>query len=197
MKERDINKVIEEFYNGNLSSEEELLLKEFLEKDDSHDYAIIKDHLSAMEELHKSDELLDDSFDMKVLEAISGSEQNKINIFSTSRILSGIAATALLLITIWITVSILGTKEVYGTINDPAIAFSETKKALQSVSENVNKGVKPAGKTVDKVEESILKSKDIKKAAKAINNAGSLNKINRPGALLKSMTKVTVKYGKS
>jgi hypothetical protein len=73
---------------------------------------------------------------------------------------------------------------VYGTVTDPIAAFAETKKVLQEVSKNVKKGVTPVSATLKKAESGLKKTKNIKK-------------LNNTGLLLKSMTKVTVNYGKS
>ena len=137
-----------------------------------------------MNNLFDSEDQLDNSFDEKILKEISSSNQKNIKRYYIPRILSGIAATALILISIWGVSSLLSPKEVYGTINDPQAAFAETKKVLQKVSTNVNKGVAPATTTIKKAESGLEKTKSIKK-------------LNNTGQLLKSITKVTVNYGKS
>jgi|GEM_PF-776736 len=196
MKKQDIKALVEEYYNGNLTEEEEAILKEYVENNPDEEYSVIREQFRVMDKLAKESIMLDEDFDTKVLEAISQTKTTNTR-FNITRTLSGVAATALVLISIWIAVSIMGSKEVYGTVNDPEIAFSETKKALQKVSDNLKKGVAPASKTIDKVDNNIEKSKDLKKASKALKNIEKLNKINSPGPLLKSMSKVTVKYGKS
>ena len=62
-----------------------------------------------------------------------------------------------------------------------------TQMIFQKVSGNVKKGIKPTTKTIKKAKEGLDKTKKV-------NNIKSLN---NTGLLLKSMTKVTVKYGKS
>lgn len=197
MKKQNINALITGYYNGSLSSEEETYLVNFLKDNDTEDYSEIKTQLQVLESLSENDELLGDDFDMKVLDAINEPEVSKKNLFTISRILSGVAATALLLISIWVITNIADSKEIYGTVNDPQVAFAETKKVLQKVSKNVKKGVTPATSTIKKVDKNIEKTKEIKKASKAIDKIKEINRLNSPSLLLKSMTKVTVKYGKS
>ncbi len=197
MKTQDISALVTRYYDGDLTIEEESILGDYLKETDNKQFIEIKSHLEIMDELANEDDLLGDDFDETVLEIINESTPSSISKFNTRRILSGVAATALLLISIWVVTNIIGSKEVYGTVNDPAIAFNETKKALQKVSKNVKKGVSPATTSIKKVDDNLEKTKEIKKAAKAIENIKNINKLNSPSQLLKSMTKVTVKYGSS
>ncbi len=196
MKTQDISALVTRYYDGDLSIEEESKLKYYLDETDSSEFAEIKSHIKIMDELANEDDLLGDDFDEKILESINETSPRSIVRYNNQKIISGIAATALLLISIWIVTNIMGTKEVYGTVNDPAIAFNETKKALQKVSKNVRKGVSPASTTIKKIDDGIDKTKEVKKASKAIDNIKNINRLNSPSQLLKSMTKVTVKYGK-
>lgn len=197
MKKQDISALIEKYYDGTLSSKDEAILKERVTNSKDEEYNAIRRQFTVMDELSESDLILDDDFDSRVLDQITTTGDNRSNWFSIGRVLSGIAATALILISVWIALSIMGSNEVYGTINEPSIAFLETKKALQKVSNNVKKGVAPATSTIKKVDENIEKAKDLKKASKAIDNMKDINRLSSPSLLLKSMTKVTVKIGKS
>ena len=197
MNNQDINALIDRYYEGYLSVEEEESLFDFLKNNNDPEYAEIKMQINALNILFDDEKMLDESFDEKLLERLSVSEPKRIARFNINRILSGIAATALILITIWIASNILSSKEVYGTINDPQIAFAETKKALQKVSGNVKKGVIPAATSMKKVETGLENTKKVTKATDAIKQVQKINKLNETGELLKSMTKVTVKSGKS
>lgn len=194
MKAQDINIMMEKYYNGELTIDEERELKSVVLDNDNEEYAILRDYFRIMDEI-ASQELTDPEFDDRILEIISESEKKKKTIPINWRSVSTIAATVLVLISIWLFTDIINTKEVYGTINDPAIAFAETKQALQKVSKNVNKGVKPASSTIDKVDSGIKKTENVKKASDALDNMKKINKLKEPGELLKSVTKVTVKAG--
>ncbi|NQU35916.1 MAG: hypothetical protein HQ521_22020 [Bacteroidetes bacterium] len=197
MNNQDINALIDRYYEGSLSVEVEESLFDFLKNNDDPKYAEIKMQINALNILFDDEEILDDEFDEKLLEKLSAFEPTRIARFNINRILSGIAATVLILITIWIASNILSSKEVYGTVNDPQIAFAETKKALQKVSGNVKKGVIPAATSMKKVETSLENTKKVTKATDAIKQVQKINKLNETGELLKLMTKVTVKSGKS
>ncbi|MBC8320103.1 MAG: hypothetical protein H8E34_05210 [Bacteroidetes bacterium] len=187
MKRQDINILIEKFYQGKSTPEEDKILKDVLRNNTDEEFAAVRSQFQIMNNIYSVNDSLNESFDEKILQNISTSKPAKTKLFNMQRILSGIAATVLILISIWVVSGILSTKEVYGTINDPHAAFAETKKALQKVSGNVNKGVKPATTNIKKAESGLDKTKKVK----------NLNKLNNTGLLLKSMTKVKVNYGKS
>ena len=181
---QEINALIEKYYQGKSTADEEKSLKLYLKNNTEVEYDALRSQFQIMDNIFDSEDQLDNSFDEKILKVISPIGQSRKKHFHLQRILSGVAATVLILISIWVVSSLLSPKEVYGTINDPQAAFTETKKALQKVSKNVKKGVAPATKTIKKAESGLDKTKNIKK-------------LNNTGQLLKSMTKVTVRYGKS
>ncbi len=187
MKQQEINVLINKFYEGDLTSEEELLLNELLKNNQEEEYNSVRTQLQIMNDFFDSEDHLDDSFDEKLLQEISSTYPIKTKRYDMNRTISGVAATVLLLISIWVVTSILSTNEAYGTIKDSHVAFAETKKILQKVSGNIKKGVKPVSKTVKKAEEGLNKTSKVK----------NIKKLNNAGLLLKSMNKVTVKFGKS
>lgn len=206
MNHQNINTYIDKYYEGSLSIEEETHFIDYLKNSDNTNHDIVLAQIDGLNKFFNDEKMLDDSFDSRVLQSIStGSEtissrfptKTTFKGFSFNRVLSGIAATGLILISIWVTSNILGSKEVYGTVNDPQIAFAETKKALQKVSSNVKKAVSPAAKSMKKVETGLENTKNLEKATKAIKDIDRINKLNDTGQLLKSLTKVTVKAGKS
>ena len=71
----------------------------------------------------------------------------------------------LILISLWLGGFL--TLQPYGTIDNPQLAFAQTRAALQKVSKNLNKGLKP-----------------IEKAAadfnKPLNKVAAINKMNQP-----------------
>ena len=194
MKAQDINIMMEKYYNGELTTDEESELKKVILESDNEEFIVLRDYFKVMDEM-ASQEISDPDFDDNILEMLNESKPEKKAIPINWRSISTIAATVLVLVSIWLFTDVFNPKEVYGTINDPAIAFAETKQALQKVSKNVNKGVKPASTTIDKVDTGIKKTENVKKAGKALNNMKKINKLNEPGELLKSVTKVTVKAG--
>ena len=187
MKQLEVNKLIDRYFSGESSEEEENVLKDYLKNNNDEQYNDLRLQFQVMNDVFDSENKLDDSFDNKIMQEITKSAPSKTKHYNILRIVSGIAATVLIFVSIWATTNILGPKEVYGTINDPKVAFAEAKMILQKVSGNVKKGIKPATKAIKKGESGLNKTKKAK-------NLKNLNNVN---LLLKSMTKVTVKYGKS
>jgi len=187
--------LIEKFYAGETTEHEEEQLKAYFNlADSSKELAREKEYFMAMNSL-KTEEL-DDTFEKELFKQINDEEPGrKLKVWGYS--ISAVAATITIFLLVWFGTDILNPKEVYGTINDPHLAFAETQKALDEVSKKIKKGLKPAKKTVDKVEENVKKTGEVKKLNKALEKTKSFQKIDEASELLKSFSKVYVNYGKS
>ena len=169
MKPAKLDLLIEKYYAGETSTAEEKELKEYLLSEDiPKSYLELKEQFEIMDLM--SDAQLTDDFDAKLMQTISR-EKKGSKTFIGSFWVSGIAATVLLLITIWFGTDLFHPKAVYGTITDPELAFNETKKVLDEVSKKMNKGITPAKKTVTKVESSVKQAGEIKKINTALEKA--------------------------
>lgn len=187
MKPQYIRALIDKYYQGMSTPEEEAFLKNSVENNSEEEYNAVRSQLQVMSSIYEEGNKLDKSFDEKILHEISKAKAGKSRLFNIQRVLTGVAATILLLISIWFVNNMLSSQEVYGTINNPQAAFAETKKIIQKVSGNVNKGIKPATSTIKKAESGLDKTKKVKQ----------IKKLNSTSELLKSMTKVTVDLRKS
>jgi hypothetical protein len=195
MKPKDIDKLVEKFFAGETTASEEVQLKELVSggKLPEHlsymnQYFMVMDDLSA--------DSLDKSFDERLFSTIESKEAKPKTMRLAYR-LTSVAAVVLLLISIWFGTDLFQPKEVYGTIDDPVIAFQETKKVLDEVSKKMNKGLVPAKKTVDKVEENVQKVEEVKKIDDALKKTKNINKLEKASEFLKSFNKVYVDYGNS
>jgi hypothetical protein len=196
MNQQNINALIKRYYEGTTSVEEEDYLKNYLNNNDD-DFDEIHSHINVLNEISNSNEELNSDFDVKIIGQLDNPDNNKKSRLNFIRTISGVAATIIVLISIWVATDFISPKAVYGTVNDPVIAFAETKKALQEVSKNVKKAVSPVKINFKKVEDGFDKTSKIKKVNEAIENVKKIKKLSNTGLLLKSMTKVTVKSGKS
>lgn len=195
MKPANLDLLIEKYYAGETSQEEEQELKVLLQSESlSEKYTELKEQFQLMEFMGEAQ--LPDDFDAKLMETIKASEQSSKPIFGSYWI-PAIAATILLLITIWFGTDLLQPKAVYGNINDPELAFNETKKVLDEVSKKMNKAISPAKKTVDKVEGNVKQAGEIKQLNKALDKAKKIDKMDNASDLLKSMNKVYIRIGNS
>ncbi len=187
--------LIEKFYAGETTEQEEDQLKAYFNlADSSKDLAREKEYFMAMNSLKTKE--LDDTFEKELFKQINDEKPGrKLKVWGYS--LSAVAATITIFLLVWFGTDILNPGEVYGTINDPHLAFAETQKALDEISKKMNKGLKPAKKTVDKVEENVKKTGEVKKLNKALEKTKSFQKIDEASELLKSFSKVYINYGKS
>jgi len=195
MTPAELKKLLEKFYDGQTSEPEENELRTWLNQADlPEEFFGDREYFRAMTVL--KEETLDASFERELFKKLKPEKQVKtVRIWSLS--VSGVAATIAVFLAIWFGTDLLSSKEVYGTINDPKVAFNESQKILEEVSKNLDKGLKPAKKTVDKVEENVKKTGEINKLNKALEKTKSIHEIDNASKLLKSFSKVTVNYGKS
>lgn len=190
-----LKQLVDKYFDGETSLEEEQQLKEFFQQENlDGSYAELKAYFIASDEF--SEETLSESFDEildKNLKAESKPGKRKINTYW----ITGIAATVLLLLSIWFGNELFQPKEVYGTITDPKIAFMETRKVLGDVSQKLNEGLQPAKQTTDKVKKNVGQAGELNKVNKAFKKSESLNKLDEASDLLKSFSKVTIITGNS
>ena len=194
MKVQDIKLLIGKFYNGEASMQEEQLLKDYFnQKDTPEQFSDTKEYFNF---LQKEEALeLDVAFDEKFFKEAGLDEYHSNNKRIWMYRISGIAATILVFVLVWIGTELFQPKEVYGTISDPALAFLETQKALDEVSKKMNKGLKPAEKTVKSIDNNAKKIEELKKLNKVLENTKSIHKIDKASDLLKSVSKVYISNG--
>jgi len=162
MKVQDIKLLIEKFYNGETSKYEEQLLKDYFDqKDVPEQYLDTKEYFNFLQKEAALE--LDDTFDEKFFKETGLDEHQTNNKRIWMYRISGIAATILVFVLVWVGTELFQPKEVFGTISDPAIAFLETQKAMDEVSKKMNKGLKPAEKTVKTIDNSVEKVGELKK----------------------------------
>ena len=194
MKVQDIKLLIEKFYNGETSKcEEQLLMDYFDQKEIPEQYSDTKEYFNFLQKEAALE--LDDTFNEKFFKETGLNEHQTNNKRIWMYRISGIAATILVFVLVWVGTELFQPKEVYGTISDPAIAFLETQKAMDEVSKKMNKGLKPAEKTVKTIDNSVKKVGELKKMNKALENTKSIHKIDKASDLLKSVSKVYISYG--
>lgn len=185
MKLNDIKNLIEKFYEGETTEQEDLRLMEYFESEAvPEELYTEKQYFQSVAKM--SEASLDDSFERRLMDKISEQpSKNNYRIWIYS--LSGVAATIAIFFAIWLGTDVFYPTKVYGTIDDPNIAFMETRKVLEDVSATMNKGLVPAKKTVSKVESNVQRASELKK----------IRKINEASDFLKSFSKVYVNYGNS
>ena len=130
MELNKIHKLLENYFEGTTSLEEEQMLKKYFnglnvhESLESYKSFFVYTHQSKKEVLEKP--LL-----------LSSNKQKRIVWLSLAASVALIFGVGYYIFT----TTNSSQNEDYGTINDPKIAFIETQKALNLISEHVNKGI--------------------------------------------------------
>jgi len=187
MKQEEINKLLEKFFAGETTQSEEQQLKLWFQSEDVPDeMRAMKSYFEAMGKL--KEEKPDSSFEKTLTERISQDEPAKKTRFRFYALTSAAAAIAIFL-TVWMGTNLFKPKEVYGTVNDPKIAFAETKKILQEVSARLNEGLEPAEKTVKTVEKNVKKAGEAKKINEALQKVGYIIKLEKVNDLFRQEEK--------
>jgi hypothetical protein len=149
MKEEKLKELLEKYYNGDSSLEEERLLKKYFEGDIIlPGYEVEKDifiHFSRPGDIPEPSENLE----MRIRESIDNldTKQKKTISFRWYYATAGIAA--ILMITFGLLFFLKQNAEPKDTFSDPVLAYAETMKVLNNISEKLNKGtksLKPVGK---------------------------------------------------
>ena len=195
MKSENIEQLIEKYYAGETSEKEENQLRIYFVADDIPESQMAaKIYFMALDAV--SEEKLPDGFDEKLMTQLNEKKPSPTFRIWAYRV-SSAAAIILLMLAILFGADLLKPKEVYGTINDPKLAFAETRKVLDEVSKKMNKGLQPVKMTVEKVEDNVEQAGKIKKINTALQKAKKVNKFEDASELLKSISKVQVRLGTS
>jgi hypothetical protein len=145
-----INGLIQKYYQGESSPDEEKLLRELLKNDESYEYLIEKQLIGFYETQLKNNELNDD-FDLRLIDTISNNDNsmpmvNKIIRFMNKSRFYITSAAAVLLVSFfsyWYynapsnQASNIITNENFEV--NKQVAIHETQKAFKLISENMNK----------------------------------------------------------
>jgi len=145
MKSEEIRLVLEKYYNGESTLEEERFLKEFFSQ------AKIPDDLIDEKEIfiyYLQSVIVPEpslAFENKIISAINSLDNGSENLKRRSvfGILTGIAAGMLILTGSYF--FFVHKSEPRDTYSDPAIAYAETMKILYNVSSHLNRGTQALG----------------------------------------------------
>ncbi len=190
MKRGELNRLIEKYYNGDSTSEEELALRELFQSDDAPEGY---DAEKAVFGFYSSEGTIPEpsfDFESRIMAEIDVSESESKPQKLRKHILPYFSAAATVLILFGSWFFFIQRSEPEDTFTDPAIAYSETMKILLDVSAKMNRGAM-ALEPVRKIDELASRSmntisKSTDKLGKNINDLGNMleplersdNKIN-------------------
>ena len=180
MSFQTIEKILQKYFEGDTSLQEEEQLKSFFQQDD------VPPHLMSLKELfltysrEKEIEVLDKQFDEDIMSRIEseGIISMKRKRRTTIYMISGIAASILILITFFLYINIL-TKSIEDTFSDPRIAYNEAKNIMLFVSEKLNRGTEPLNNAITKVDQGVDKLKAMEKFNAGMKETMPIDKFNR------------------
>jgi len=189
MNYNNIRQILDRFYAGETSLKEEKNLKTFFDgKEVPEDF---RDDKLLFRILSKAqvEEIQNQQFDGKILRHIEHSHLRFIRkqlVYS----LSAVAAAAIVLFAVfsgnWFT------KQPYGTIDNPQLAFAQTKKALQKVSVNLNKGLNPVKTAAADFNKPLNKVAEINKMENTLKGIKQIKEMEKARQLMQSINSVYI-----
>ncbi len=191
MERENIKTLLERFYAGETSREEEVFLQKFFSQQDVPEelYAEKEHFLLLMQ--WQSESLPDDSFDEKIMHQIavrSKPEKHTIGRY----VLAGIAASVLLVMALWLGNALDTKPALPGTTNNPVLAYAQVRTALQMVSWNLNAGLRPAEKAARDFREPLEKAGGIKILNTSVKPVKKLEEMERARRLMESVNSVYI-----
>jgi len=191
MNYNSIKELLEKFYSGETSLEEEATLKRFFAEE------IVPERLRADQELFRSltaleeESILDEDFDKAVLAQMEF-KSHKWRRREWIYTLSSLAAAAIIVISLWIGGTFSHQQQLPGTVNSPQVAYEQTKKALMEVSANLNKGLVPVQRATEKFDEPVQQMSKMGNMEQVISNVKYLGEINRAKEIILSINGVYI-----
>jgi hypothetical protein len=170
MRTAEINRLLERYYDGESSEEEELILRRFFEAENVR--AEFEAEKEVFRYFSKNAEIPEPStgFESKIISAVGANEQRSLILIFRSRLItySGIAAGLLLLFGSYFLFTYKSQPK--DTFSNPEIAYAETVKILFNVSSKINHDTRQLYQ-VGKLEEATAKSfATINKSGRIIEN---------------------------
>jgi hypothetical protein len=157
---RKIEQLLEKFYEGTSSSEDEQLLRDFFRNDN------LPEHLASLRPQfcfsshYVASQKTNDVYEAALGKAIILEEKTLHKLKQRKFVFSIAAAAAVVLLMIGI-LSIPKPTNLEDTFNNPVQAYEEASKALFYVSEQLNKGLKPIHEGSEKLRTGLEKTNEL------------------------------------
>lgn len=186
MKEEDLKKLIEKYYEGKSTEDEERILKDYFSRNKFiQGYEAEKIIFGYYAE---SDEIPEPShnFEAQILAAIDASDRKKGTQILKRYLLPLLSTAAGLLILTGSYFFFVNRAEKQDTFSDPDIAYAETIKILRDVSSQLNRGARTL-EPISKINEMKIKSlvtmnKSVKVAGKNLDFFQRTMQLTKAGA---------------
>ena len=178
MSSQRIEKILAKYFEGETSLSEERTLREFFFQDE------VPAHLSELKEQfelyeRESREELPDDFDEVLFNTIEKRERSHKAFRRTYfYYITGVAATILILITIYVRFDPFTNNNTTYNEEEANIAFTEASRILYFVSDKFNKGTNPLGK-VARFDEGMDNMSSVKKFDDGVEKASPISRFNQ------------------
>jgi hypothetical protein len=186
MERNQIHRLLEKYFEGNTTLEEERILTGFLMELDSRDTELLP--VKKQFELFRTGQELSfntDQLDEKIMRSIAEYENQQIppvrKIRITRFLLAASIAIAVVLTGIFLLRS--GNKVINDTYTDPRLAYEETQKTLIYISSKINEGMKPLN-NISKINSGTEQLRNLEKIDKSLGMLNLVSFIN-PSSNLK------------
>ena len=166
MDSKNIQALLDKYWNCETSLEEEQQLKAYFRGQDIPEQ--LKDTATLFQyfDQHKKKDLQDPAFDQEVLKKVKAGKEGKLRslVYNSLRIAAGIAVLIVGTFLVRNEVRKSSPVAVEDTYNDPKLAFEETKKALMMISKSFGNAEDKAKKInmFNEAQKSIQKTEDDK-----------------------------------
>ena len=166
MERNQIVALLQKYYNGMSSQEEERKLLEFFTGPDvTEEFDVDQKHFLALADMQNEEIEVPADLEANILARLA-IEQKPVRKLNT-RLLYTITSVAAGLALIVSTFMFINRQPNLGTYDDPQIAYAETKEALDMVSQIFNKGT-----------EKLSGLEDMNKAMEPLNKLGEVDKVS-------------------
>ena len=185
-----IDLLLEKYFNGETSLQEEKELKEFFltSEDIPEELVQLKNQFFALDEFASIE--LDNAFEQKILETISENDtENKTRLLTReekpvrkhtfSYTWATIAASILILLSVWTSINHFQNKQILNQYNNPELAYQEVSNALSILAVNFDKGLSKTKQAAQPLNRGLYALGNIEKVGKGIESLKPVSKLKR------------------
>ena len=178
---KELRKLLQKYYNGETTLKEEDILKEYFvdNPDVDEEFHAEKEQFVMFDKAEKQNVPIED-FEKK-LETLIDNQKVIYPVFKRNKIwirVAAVAASVLIIFGVYNSVKYFtGKSEYKGTIEDPRIAYEETKRTLLYISEKLNYGTREL-ENINKLNSSVQKLNTVSKINQGFDKLQFLSKIS-------------------
>jgi len=178
---KELRKLLQKYYNGETTLKEEDTLKKYFadNPDIDEEFHAEKEQFLMFNKAEKQDVPIED-FEKK-LERLIDNQKVIYPVFKRNKTwirIAAVAASVLIIFGIYNSVKYFtGKPEYLDTIEDPQMAYEETKKTLLYISEKLNYGTREL-ENINKLNSSVQKLSTVSKLSKGLDKLQLLSKIS-------------------